>query len=152
MEIKLEDYLNHDEIKETVQDELRRQVRKHFENEVNAKRLLNNLAYHIVQEEVNKIIPNYEDELITKVISLLNNKDISYHLYNFHYDNGKAVSVGAKIIEQTVLENKDIIKQKVLDSILNKDYSDQAWNKFESLAEDFTSNIYDFVEQMRKKQ
>lgn len=152
MEIKLEDYLNYDEIKETVQDELRKQVRKHFENEQNAERLLSNLAYHIVQEEVNKIIPNYEDELITKVISLLNNKDISYHLYNFHYDNGKAVSAGAKIIEQTVLENKDIIKQKVLDSILNKDYSDQAWNKFESLAEDFTSNIYDFVEQMRKKQ
>jgi hypothetical protein len=151
MEIKIENYLNHDEIKETVQDELRRQVRKHFENEENAKRLLSNLAYHIVQEDVDKIIPNYENELITKVISLLNNKDISYHLYNFHYDNGKAVSAGAKIIEQTVLENKDIIKQKVIDSILNKDYSEQAWNKFESLAEDFKANIYDFVEQMRKR-
>ena len=152
MEIKIENYLNHEEIKEVVTDELRNQIRSHFKSEENAKRLLSNLAYHIVMEEIDKIVPNYHSELVDKVKKLINEKDLNFHVYNFDtYRDGRAISVGAKIIEETVKEQKVTIKQIVIDTIKNKDYSQEAWNKFERLAEDFTSNIYDFVEEMRKK-
>ena len=153
MDIKITDYLQQHEIKEIVSDELRIQIREYFRNEENAKRLLSNLAYHMVTEEVEKIVPNYEKELVEKVVSLLNDKkSVSYRLFDFDYNTGNAKSLGAKIVENTVRENQQLIKDKVINTIQNADYSEEALIKFESLAEEFTSNIYEFVELVRNKQ
>jgi hypothetical protein len=77
---------------------------------------------------------------------------MGYQLFDFDiYGSGRQKSLGAKIVEQTIKENESLIKQKVIDSIQNKDYSEEAWNKFELLAETFTSNIYDFVGLIRTK-
>lgn len=153
MEIRIENYLDNETIREVVIDELRSQVKEHFRNEENAKRLLSNLAYHIVREEIEKIVPNYEKELVDKVASLIRDKaSVSFNLFDFDtYGSGRSKSLGAKIVEQTVQENKDLIKQKVLQAIQEKDYSDEALLKLESLSENFSSNIYDFVELMRGK-
>ena len=152
MDIKITDYLQQHEIKEIVSDELRIQIGKHFRDEENARRLLSNLAYQLVSEEVEKIVPNYEKELVEKVVSLLNDKKaVSYRLFDFDYNTGNAKSLGARIVENTVRENQQLIKDKVIDTIQNTDYSDEALIKFESLAEEFTSNIYSFVELMRSK-
>ena len=152
MEINIIDYLDEEEIKNICDSEIRTQIKEHFKTEENSKRLLSNLAYHIIKEEINKIVPNYEQELVAKVISLIKSKDLGYQMFDFDsYGAGRNKSLGAKIIEQTIKENEALIKDKVINSILNKDYSEEAWNKFEALAETFTSNIYDFVEQMRNK-
>ena len=152
MDIKITDYLQQHEIKEIVSDELRIQIREHFRNEENAKRLLSNLAYHMVTEEVNKIVPDYEKDLVEKVVSLLQDKQsLNYRLFDFDYNTGNAKSLGAKIVENTVRENQQLIKDKVIDTIQNADYSEDALIKFESLAEEFTSNIYEFVEMMRDR-
>jgi hypothetical protein len=153
MEIKVENYLSHNDIKEIVSDELKNQVREHFRNEENAKRLLSNLAYRIVRDEVDKIVPNYEQELIEKVASLIKDEgSIRYNLFDFDsWGHGRNKSLGAKIVEQTIKENEQLIKDKVIESIQNRDYSEEAWNKFESLAENFTSNIYDFVDLIKSK-
>jgi hypothetical protein len=153
MEIKIENYLNHEEIKEVVIDELRLQIKKHFSNEENANRLLINLSYAIVKEEVDKIVPNHQEFLVKKVAEIINSKSsTSFCVFDFDsYGSGRNKSLGAKIVEETISENKQLIKDKVIESIVNKDYSEEAWNKFESLAESFTSNIYDFVEAMRSK-
>jgi hypothetical protein len=152
MEIKIERYLNDSEIKEIVQDELRNQVRKFFSGtEENTQRLLSNLAYSIVRDEVDKIVPNYEEELINKVAELIKSKDLSFHVFNYHYSTNAPTSFGSKVIEQTVKENQQLIKDKVVKTIQETDYSEQALMKFESLADDFTSNIYDFVNLMRDK-
>ena len=153
MEIKIENYLNHEEIKEVVVNELREQIRTHFKNEDNANRLLINLSYAIVKEEVDKIVPNHQEVLVKKVAEIIN-KDSSTAFCVFDFDtygSGRSKSLGAKIVEETIAENKQLIKDKVIESITNKDYSEEAWNKFETLAESFTSNIYDFVEAMRSK-
>lgn len=114
MEINITDYLNHREIKEIAQDEVRVQIREHFKNEENAKRLLSNLAYHIVREEVNKIVPDYEQELIDKVASLIRDKkSVDFTLFDFDtYGSGRSKSLGAKIVEQTVQENQLKTKKK----------------------------------------
>lgn len=153
MEIKIEDYLSDGEIKEIVQDELRNQIRDHFKNEENAKRLLINLSYHFVREEIEKILPDFEQDLISKVGKLLNDKSsVEFNLFDFDsYGSGRSKSLGAKIVEQTVEENRQLIKDKVVEAIQNKDYSEEALLKLENLSENFTSNIYDFVELMRGK-
>lgn len=152
MEIKIERYLNDSEIKEIVQDELRIQVRKLFSGtEENTQRLLSNLAYAIVRDEVDKIVPNYEKELVNKVAELVKSKDLSYHVFNYHYSTNAPLSFGAKIVEQTVKENQQLIKDKVVQAIQEKDYSEEALIKLENLSEEFTGNIYNFVELMRSK-
>jgi hypothetical protein len=153
MEIKIEDYLNHNEIKEVVIDELRNQIRNHFRNEENANRLLVNLSYAIVKDEVDKIVPNHQEVLVEKVAKIINkDNSTAFCIFDFDtYGSGRSKSLGAKIVEETVAENKQLIKEKVIESITNKDYSEEAWNKFEALAESFTSNIYDFVDAMRNK-
>ena len=113
---------------------------------------MSNLSYHIVSEEVEKIVPNHKEMIVDKVSKLITEKDLSYHLYNFdNYDGGRAISLGAKIIEQTVKDNQQLIKDKVIESIQNADYTEEAFMKFENLAENFTHNIYDFIELMRNK-
>lgn len=153
MEINVEDYLDHKAIQEIVEDELRAQVRKHFTNEENAKRLLTNLSYHIVKEEVNKIVPNFEQELIEKVASLIRDKSsVSFNLFDFDtYGSGRSKSLGAKIVEQTVEENRQLIKDKVVEAIQERDYSEEALIKLENLSEEFAGNIYNFVELVRSK-
>ena len=152
MDIKITDYLQQHEIKEIVSDELRAQIREHFRNEENARRLLSNLSYQLVSEEVEKIVPNYEKDLVEKVVSLLQDKQsLNYRLFDFDYNTGNAKSLGAKIVENTVRENQQLIKDKVIDTIHNANYSEDALIKFESLAEEFTSNIYEFVEMMRDR-
>ena len=154
MEINITDYLDHQEIKEIVEDELRNQIRNFFSgNEKNAQRLLSNLSYAIVSEEVEKIIPNYQQELVEKVISIIKDKDsVKYKLFDFDtYNSGREKSLGAKIVEKTIKENEQLIKDKVIETIQNADYTEEAFLKFEHLAENFTSNIYDFVEMMRSK-
>ncbi len=152
MEIKIENYLSEEEIKEIVADELRRSVRGHFRDEENAKRLLSNLAYHIVKEEVEKIVPDYEQVLVEKVASLIKDKDISSYVFDFDsWGSGRNKSSAAKLIERTVEENKDLIRGKVVEAIQSKDYSEEALLKLENLSENFTSNIYDFVELMKSK-
>ena len=152
MEINFKDYLSDDEVKEIVQDELRIQVRKLFSGtEENTQRLLSNLAYSIVRDEVDKIVPNYEEQLVNKVAELVKSKDLSFHVFNYNYSTNAPTSFGSKVIEQTVKENQQLIKDKVVKTIQETDYSEQALMKFESLAEDFTSNIYDFVNLMRDK-
>lgn len=152
MEIKIEDYLSNEEIKEIVQDELRTQIRQFFSgSEENTQRLLSNLAYHVVREELDKIVPNYHNDLVNKVSELLQEKDLNYHVFNYDHFSGAPKSYGAKVVENTVKENTELIKSKVIEAIQNKDYTEEALMKLENLSEEFTSNIYNFVELMRKK-
>lgn len=151
MEIRIENYLSDSDIREICQDELRNQVSKYFANEENAKRLLSNLSYHIIKEEINKIVPNYEEELITKVSSLIS-KDVSYSLFDFDkYGSGRNKSLAAQIVERAVKENEQLIKDKVVEAIQNRDYSEEALIKLENLSDEFIGNIYNFVELMRNK-
>jgi hypothetical protein len=131
MEINPHNYLSHDEIKEICQDELRNQVKAFFKTEKEAQRLLSNLAYEMVDQEVSKIVPDYKSELVEQVNKILkDNSSLNYVILNYDFHSGAPRSAAAKIIEQTVKENTELIKQRVIESIKNRDYSEDTWNKF----------------------
>lgn len=71
MDIKFEDYLSDSQIREILESELREQVRAHFKSEQNAERLLSNLAYGMVYDEIDKILPNYHSNLVSKVEEMI---------------------------------------------------------------------------------
>ena len=150
MEINITDYLSTDEIKEICSDELRIQIQKYFRDEKNANRLISNLSYQFMIDEIEKITPNYEKQITEKVAKLIAEKDLSFYLFDFDsYGGGRSKSLGAKIYEQAVEENKDIIKSRIAQCIKNKDFSEEIFAKFENLSENFMSNIYELVDLMR---
>ena len=149
VKINVADYVTENEIKEIVQDEIRQTVRNFFSDEKNAQRLLSNLSYQIVFDEVDKIVPDCRNIIKEKTLEIINKDSFSYNVFR-QKSYGSPNSLAYDYIEQTVRECKDMINQKVKDTITNHDYSDEIWRKFEELGETFISNIYSIVELGKK--
>lgn len=149
LKINIHDYLSDAEIKRIVEDELRERIREMFKNESESQRLLSNLSYYIVYDEIDKIIPNSRDLVQEKTMVIL--KDIkSYQVFRDRSYGSKA-SLAYEIMENSVRDNKDLINEKVKETIINSDYNKEIWDKFEELGENFIDNIYSIVELGRKK-
>lgn len=151
MDIKIENYLSDEKIKEIVSDELRQQIRDYFKNESNANRLIINLSYDVVIEAVNEIVPNFHEILVEKTQRLINEKDLSFVLFNYDYSTGNPKSLAAKIIEQTVNQNKPLIQDNTVKAIHAINYEDKALKTLKRLSDEFASNIYEFIEIIRNK-
>ena len=149
MDINIKDYLSNDEIKEIVVDELRNQIKDHFKDEDRAARLLSNFSYKLIYDEIDKTIPNSRQLIESKTKEIL--LDIKSYSVFRNSSYGQTPSPAHKIMEQAVTDNKDLINGKVKETIINKDYSEEIWNKFEDLADSFTNNIYSILELGRNK-
>lgn len=149
MNIEISNYLSHDEIKEIVEDELRAQIRNHFSNEENARRLLSNLSYQIIFDEVDKTVTESKSVIADKTRQLLNNMTA----YNVFRDDsyGGRKSLATQLMEQSVKDNAELLRDKVRETIVNKDMSEEVWTIFEKMGDEFASNIYQLVELARKK-
>jgi len=150
LEINISEYLNDNEIKEIVIDEVRGRIRKMFCSEKEAQRLLSNLSFQIIFDEVDKVIPNSMDIIVDKTQKCINDADMSFYVFRKE-DPWDKCSLAYKIMEDCVKSNKDVIEQKVIDSVTSRDFSDDVWDKFEAIGETFMSNIYSFVETMKNK-
>lgn len=146
--INIQDYLSDDELKQIVIEETRNNIRYLLKDEKNASRILSNLSYNIVYDEIDKIIPESRELVIKQTMGVLN--DIKS--YSVFRDNnyGGTKSIGQQILDGCVLGNKDLINEKVKETITNKDYSEEIWRKFEELGETFIDNIYTIVALGRK--
>jgi hypothetical protein len=141
MEIEVKDYLSESEIKEIVQQELRLKVRQQFDLN-NIERIFSNSAYHIVWEEVNKSIDYDVTEFIkNKVIQIIN--ELSE--YSVFRDKGDYIygrdknSIAQDYLNQYVEENKNIIKDRVIEIMQGLDsekLNDQLYDLIYQVVED----------------
>ncbi len=143
MEIEIEKYLSEAEIKNIVSDQIRYEVSEFFKTEKNAQRLLSNLSYEIVFNEIDKVIPNSRELVISKTKTVLN--DIKNYQVFRDASYGSDKSLGYKIMEESVKYNKDLINEKVKETITSKDYSKEIWDRYEAMAESFMSNFYEIA-------
>ena len=150
MEIKIESYLSHDEIKEIVVDELRNNIRNIFVDEKNTERILSNLSYKIVYDEIDKTFPESREFIKDKTLQVIRGLK-NYSVFRYRWNDGSPESLGAKYIDEAVKENKDLIVDKVKETIENHDYSSKIWDAFEKLADNFMSNIYEILSIGRNK-
>jgi hypothetical protein len=152
MEINIENYLSENEIKEICRDEVINLIRSKFSNEKETERILSNLSYAIVFNEIEKNMPNYKDFLIKKTESILKcNSSLKYLIYNNHYLTNEPISFASKLVENTVKENQQLIKDMVIESIINHDFSDEISVSLTKTAEELVSNIYDLSNLLTKK-
>ena len=148
MEIKIEDYLSREEIKKILEDQIRGAVKDKFTDEKEFERILFNLSYEFVYQEIDKATGKNSRQLILeKTESILNNiknysvfRDGSY---------GSPKSLASKIVEGAVSNNTELIKQKVKECILSRDFSKEVWDQFISSQESFLSAIYEVRDQIK---
>lgn len=124
IKVKIEDYLSEQEIKEIIEDEIRRSCRVKFLNESEFDRLLVNLSYRFVFNEIDKSInkgSGYFEKLIENKIKDIINDLTEFSVFRKSY-SGKSESVGSKLLDKCVSESTDVIKSKVNEVINDYPY------------------------------
>jgi hypothetical protein len=147
--INISDYLSREEIKSIVEDQVRSSVKNLLENEKNAERILMNLSYKFVFDEIDKVIPDSRGLIVNKTKEVIN-KIESYDVFRDPSYGGKK-SLAYEFMEQAVKDNVGLLNDKVKETITSKDYSEEIWRKFEDLSDSFCSNIYEIVRLGRER-
>lgn len=150
IKIDIDDYLTDEDIREICKEQVAYKVQSYLGDEQNTKRVLSNLSYEIIFDEVDRHLGESSKEIIRKNTLKIINDLTNYSVFR---DNsyGGSKSMATNIMEESVRENKELIKDKVREAISNKDFSEEVWTKFEQLGEDFMSNIYSLIEMVSKK-
>ena len=137
MEIDVRDYLSKEEIKQICIEEIRHKVNRQFQ-EKDLERVISNSAYYKVFGIVDDMLPGDYAERIVKNVEEIIDNSTDFALFRWHYDTKNPESVGAKIIDEAVRDNK----QKIIDAL--NDYLDKQLNeKKGKLYEDFIEMIQD---------
>lgn len=116
MEINVEDYLDRDEIKDIIKNQISYIVGK------DAERLLTNSAYYVVFKAIDEALDNSAKEFIkAKAIAIINELS-EYSVFKKKDAWGKEDSIAYQTLQEAMNENKDLIRQKVREAIKNRDY------------------------------
>lgn len=138
MEINFKDYMTYEEIKKIIVDEFKSLVKKDTE------RILSNVSYQLGDSFIKEFISENDLAFVKeKVTEILHDKQtISYRLFSERnaWDTNKLLKV-SEIIEQTIMNNMDILKDKTIESMKNIDVDKLT----EFLTENFDSVISAFI-------
>lgn len=140
MEIDFRDYFSREQIEEIIKDELRAEVRRKFRID-DIERIFTNSAYHIVWEEVNKSIDYDMTEFIKKKVIEIINELTNYSVFRSKgvYSYTDKDSIAQTYLNQYVEENKNIIKDKVIEIMQELDADalrDQLYDLIYQVVED----------------
>lgn len=140
-EINIEDYITDERITEIIEEELRNIIQRKWNNELST--LLSNVSYRNVFSKVDELLEddkNAEDIIVEKTKNIIQDlKSYSVFRSKDEYIT-KEDSVGQKILNEAVKDNKSLIEKRVVEIINNYD--------FRELKDDIDSTIYECI--MRK--
>lgn len=112
MEINIMDYLSEKEIGECIKEELKKQISNYI-NKVGVDTFISNISYINVFKKIDEEIPDFEIQIKEKV------KNIIENLSEYCVFKEKTVfekeSVGQKLLNNAVEENKNILNEKVIE-------------------------------------
>lgn len=118
--INIEDYISPSEIKEIAKEEIRGIIRRTFgRDEYNISRLISNLSYEFIFEELSIAIgEDAEKKIISKVKELLENDDcIKYQMWRRKDVWVKTESPAIPIMHKAIKDNEGLIRAKVMQYI-----------------------------------
>ena len=130
MQIRVEDYLSKEEITEMIRYRLDDVIRK------DSERILSNTAYGVVFEAVNKALDGKMQETIkAKVVEIINELS-DFNVFRMKDAWGNPETVGTKILNEAIEENRQAIKEKVKEAVDGYDISSQIELRLEDSLED----------------
>lgn len=155
LEIKIEDYLTIDEMKDIIRDEFAASVAKTLSKETDLTRIIGNIAHEIVFDEVKKYIPEFKELLVKNVRELIEEKNFQWYMFRgkdvWHNEEGP----GLTIIKEILNSNKEAMKKRIEDAINNFDIkaliSEYFGKKMEEVANEF-NKISDFLYEISSNQ
>ena len=142
-EIKVDDYLTEDEIKDIVIDEVRSSVRSR--NEENLTRIIKNASHYwfhdivseVMGENFNEKIEEQVKEILSKVSSYTIIRDGSY---------GEKPSKAYLLMQEYVEKHKSILENRVKEKIENlSEFDVLGYEGREEIASSVSQAIYDVV-------
>ena len=142
-EIKVDDYLTEDEIKDIVIDEVRSSVRSR--NEENLTRIIKNASHYwfrdivsdVMGENFNEKIEEQVKEILSKVSSYTIIRDGSY---------GEKPSKAYLLMQEYVEKHKSILENRVKEKIENlSEFNVLGYEGREEIASSVSQAIYDVV-------
>lgn len=143
MEINIHDYLSEEEIKDICIEELRKAYKREFRNENDIKRILSNLSYEYVFDQ---IVCNIDEVDARKIIAenveriIIDPDSLKFEVFRSANGYGDKDSPARKILNEVLSEQKPLIEQEVKKRI--QEYP------FYELRDDIEQTIYECVVRM----
>ena len=134
--IRLEDYVTPEEIKAIAMEAVRDSICRTFRgDETNINRLISNLSYEFIFKAVSDAIgEDAQSKITSKVKELLEDgSSIRYELWRKKDAWEKSESPAIGILFEAIKDNKDLIRNKVIQSIDNYDFGDMQYVMYETL-------------------
>lgn len=113
LEINIKDYLSESQISIIIGDELRKIVRDKLSSDAEVQRIIGNAAYYKAYDILDNAMPEGWVETVTSKIAKVISDTNSYSIFRYDWLSQKPQSEASRIVEKTVLDNKDKIIEKV---------------------------------------
>lgn len=147
VKINIDDYLSEEEKKEIAIDVFRNQVKTQLfksidgtvQSDSEVQRVIGNISYEIVFNEVQKYIPDAKKMVKDKVSKILKEKDFSYYIFRKKDAWDKEESLAITYLNQEVKSNEEMFKARIKKEMeefdLGDDLNKELSNKFDKLAD-----------------
>ena len=139
--IDIKDYVNEEEIKDIIEDEIRRSVRYHMNNEAELSRIITNISYKELWKQIELEVPNCEKTLKEKTIERIRNIS-DYDIFRRKDNFGAEDSLATKLIDECVKENKNIINDKVKNIFNELSNSDLKYD-IQGILEEYIEKLFE---------
>ena len=136
MEINISDYLSQSQMEEIVVDELRRIVRQKLSSDSEVQRIIGNAAYYKAYDILDNSLPEGWVKTVTGEVAEIVNDAKYYNIFRYNWSTNMPESQASRIVEQTVVENKDKII-KAVNEILDEKVKADADSFVERLIDSF---------------
>lgn len=117
MEIKIEDHVSPEEIKEIAKYELSRQFRLLLQKETDLKRIMNNMTYDIVYKMVDSVFDNDLAAFLEGKVQEIIKNMTAFNIFNKPDAWDTETNTAYKYLQSCITENFPKIKQLVSDRI-----------------------------------
>lgn len=139
--MNIKDYISEEEIKDIINDEIRRSVRYHMNNEAELSRIITNISYKELWKQIELEVPNCEKTLKEKTIERIRNIS-DYDIFRRKDAYGAEDSLATKLIDECVKENKDIINDKVKNIFNELSNSDLKYD-IQGILEEYIEKLFE---------
>ena len=159
IELDIDKYLSEEEKKQLAIDVFKERISKELfksregtiQSDSEIQRVIGNISHAIVMKEVQKYIPDFESQIKNKVKKALSEGNIKYEIFKVKNAWDSQESLAITYLNEAVKENRDILKQRVLNAIMNYDLSSQIKEEVSSLFEEMAGNLYKLSELFTKE-
>lgn len=141
IEIDVDEFISSDDIREICLDEIRMAIRKQFKSDSDTKRIIGNIGYEIIKNEIEKIIPNFTEMIAEQTTQICKAGIGTYTVFSKANGWGDKDSLGITILNEEIENNRDIIKQKIIEVFNNISENDIGYVVGDIIKEIFTDKI-----------